>query len=271
MKMRDREISVRRLLPSVITLLALASGMTGIRFALMGRFDDAVLAIALAAALDVLDGRVAILFKAQSKFGAELDSLADLISFGVAPALIMYAWTLSAGGSLGWLAALLFVLCAALRLARYNTLHEDDEAPQPRVKKIFVGVPTPSGAGLGLLPLILNLAWGWPDPLRTHDALNVDITYVDINWAVPRMVAIWMVVIGMLMVSRLPTPALKGWRIPAPLVLPLLVLVCLVAASLITDPFPTLATIAIVNLALIPVTYVAQKRAAKNATLPVLH
>lgn len=256
--MRDRHISVRRLLPSVITLLALASGMTGIRFALMGRFDYAVLAIALAAALDVLDGRVAILFKAQSKFGAELDSLADLISFGVAPALIMYVWALSAGGTLGWLAALLFVLCAALRLARYNTLPEEEgEAHAPHIRKIFIGVPTPSGAGLGMMPLLFSLAFGWPDPLQAP-------------YTVPRVVAVWLVIVGILMVSRLPTPALKGWRIPAPFVLPLLVAVVMIIAWLAVDPFTALAVIAAVNLALLPVMYVLQRRQAKNQP-PVIH
>lgn len=239
---------MRRLLPSMVTLLSLASGMTAIRFALMGKFEGAVVAIMIASILDIMDGRIAILFKATSKFGAELDSLSDLVSFGVAPAFTMYIWTLSGGGTLGWLAALLLVICGALRLARYNTLPEDVADDKPKIRKTFLGVPIPGAAGLALMPLICSIAW------------DIDLS------GQPRLTAIWVIIISLLMVSRLPTLALKGWRVPAPFVLPLLVLVAILAASLVTDPFMTLSVIGLGYAALLPSFYLWQRR-QKNQPL----
>lgn len=239
-----RFVATRRLVPSIITLLALASGMTAIRFAVAGKFDAAVLAIMLAAILDILDGRVAILFKATSKFGAELDSLSDLTSFGVAPAIMMYLWSLQFGGSLGWLATLIFVLCSALRLARYNTISDAlPETASPRAKKTFVGVPTPAGAGLVLMPMIFSVEW-------------------ETDWLAgePKFLALWTAIIALLMVSRLPTPALKGWRLPAPFVLPVLIFVGILAASLVTEPFLTLSILGLGYLASLPCFYIWQRR-----------
>ena len=239
-------IAARRLAPSVITLLALASGLTAVRFALLGRFEAAVLAVVLAAFLDVLDGRVAILFKATSRFGAELDSLADLISFGVAPGLVIYIWALQ-GQKFGWVAVLLFVLCGALRLARYNTLDATPApAGSPRTKTTFLGVPTPSGAGLALMPLILSISLE-SDEIPQH----------------PHLITAWLVVVGLLMVSRLPTPALKGWHVPAPFVLPLLLVIVLIFAGLFTMPFETLSVIGIVDFALLPTFWLLQRRQNK--------
>ena len=239
-----RLFPMRRLLPSVVTLLALTSGMTAIRFAIAGRFDAAIIAIMLAALFDIMDGKIAVLFKATSKFGAELDSLSDLVSFGVAPALTLYIWSLQNGGTLGWLAALLFTLCSALRLARYNTLHDDEDEPSPLKKKTFTGVPTPAGAGLAIMPLTNGIAWGF-----------------DISDQ-PRLIAIWLIAVSLLMVSRLPTLALKGWRIPAPFVLPMLLLVGIIAASLVTDPFTTLSVIGIGYAISLPLFYIWQKKRA---------
>ncbi len=252
-KIYGRQIAVRQLAPSIITLIALGSGLTGIRFALLGNFEFAVLAITVSAVLDVLDGRVAIMFKAQSRFGAELDSLADLISFGVAPAFILYIWTLlpttdhEGARGLGWMAALLFVLCGALRLARYNTLDDasspEIKEPAPHKKKMFTGMPTPGAAGLALMPMIYSFTFE-TEIFRNH----------------PKLIAVWLILLGLLMVSRLPTMALKGWRISAPFVLPLLIAVVTMFAGLFTEPFPTLTVIGTLYALLIPTFYLLQRR-----------
>lgn len=145
-----RKVPLRALLPNLVTLLALCAGLTSIRMAIDARYELAIGAILLAAVLDALDGRLARMLKSTSRFGAELDSLADFVNFGVAPAVILYVWAFAAMPSLGWLAALIFALCAALRLARFNT--ELDEA-QPRWRaNYFIGVPAPAGAIVVLLP-----------------------------------------------------------------------------------------------------------------------
>ena len=147
-----------RLLPNAITVLAMCAGLSAVHFALAGRYAAAIAAIAVAAVLDSLDGRIARLLDATSKMGAELDSLADAISFGVAPALVLYIWKLE-GNRLGWVVALIFAVCMVLRLARFNTLLDDTEQP-PYAKEFFVGVPAPAGGLLALLPLILTLQFG---------------------------------------------------------------------------------------------------------------
>lgn len=249
-----QQVQVRKLAPSIVTLLALSAGLTAIRFALLGKFEAAVLGVTVASVLDVLDGRLAIMFKAQSKFGAELDSLADLISFGVAPALIVYIWTLmptaeQAGArGLGWIAALLFVLCGALRLARYNVLDETDTAPAPHKKKSFTGVPTPGAAGLALMPMIYSFTFE-----------------TDLIRAQPHLIALWLIVLGLLMVSRLPTLALKGWRVPTALVMPLLILVATIFAGLFTEPFITLTFVGTGYALLLPTFYLLQRRVGRAA------
>src|SRR5579863_9649447 len=155
---RIQELSVNRLVPNVLTMLALCAGMTAIRFALNGNFQAAVYAILVAAVLDGLDGRVARLLKATSHFGAELDSLSDFISFGVAPATVMYLWTMSALHSIGWAIVLFYAVCCALRLARFNT--QMGAEPAPHMAGYFTGVPAPGGAGLVLMPLYASFEWG---------------------------------------------------------------------------------------------------------------
>ena len=147
-----------RLLPNAITVLALCSGLSAVKFALDGNYAAAIAAISLAALLDALDGRLARLLDATSRIGAELDSLADGISFGVAPAVVLFIWALEDIRA-GWSVALVFTVCVVLRLARFNTLLDDTEAP-PFSKEFFVGVPSPSGALLALLPLTVFLQVG---------------------------------------------------------------------------------------------------------------
>jgi CDP-diacylglycerol---serine O-phosphatidyltransferase len=214
-----------RLLPNAVTVLALCSGLTAVHFALDGRFDLAVVAIAAAAVFDALDGGLARLLDASSKIGAELDSLSDLVAFGVSPALLFYIWRLD-GNRLWWVVALVFAVCMALRLARFNTLI-DAEQRWPFTKEFFVGVPAPAAALIGALPLLLWLQFGegW--------------------WSAPVTVGLWALLAAVLMVSRLPTVSMKTAQMPPRLVAPALVLVGLGFAVLVAAPFLMMIVIAV--------------------------
>jgi CDP-diacylglycerol---serine O-phosphatidyltransferase len=206
-----------RLLPNAVTVLALCAGLSGVQFMLTDNRAAALAAITLAAVFDALDGRLARLLDATSRMGAELDSLSDCISFGVSPALILFLWTLN-DIRIGWVVALAMVVSAALRLARFNTLSDDEEAP-PYAGEFFVGVPSPAGALVALAPLALDVQLG-PG-----------------FWSQPIVVSVWTVMVGALMISRVPTASLKSVRVPPRLVAPLLVAVALAAAALVTFPF----------------------------------
>ena len=223
-----------RLLPNAVTVLALCSGLSAVNFALAGRFDLCVAAIAAAAVFDALDGGLARLLDASSKIGAELDSLSDLVAFGVSPALLFYIWRLD-GNRLGWVVALVFAVCMALRLARFNTLI-DAEQRWPFAKEFFVGVPAPAAALIGGLPLLLWLQMG------------------DGWWSAPLTVGLWALFAALLMVSRLPTISLKTARVPTRLVPPALVLVGLAFALLVAEPFLAMSAIAVGYLLLLPFT-----------------
>src|SRR5215510_133097 len=158
-QMRLRDQSLNRLIPNMLTIIALCAGLTAIRFGLLGHWEKAVFAIVVAGILDGLDGRIARLLNGASRFGAELDSLSDFISFGVAPALLLYYWTLNGLGGFGWALALLFAVCCALRLARFNTRLENTDLPA-WTSRFFTGVPAPAGAGLALLPIFATLELG---------------------------------------------------------------------------------------------------------------
>lgn len=242
-----RELPLTRLIPNTLTMMSLCSGLTGIRYAMNDKWEHAVAAIMVAAVFDVLDGRVARMLGITSKFGAELDSLSDAISFGVAPGFIMYMWALQGIGGIGWVAVLMFAVCCALRLARFNTMLEDHDAPV-WTKRYFTGVPAPAGASLGLLPLALVLEYG-PD-MQLPGVL----------------LAFWMMLVGGLMVSRLPTLALKGWRVAPVWVAPIMVFVGVVVAGLASDPWLTLSTLGLLYVLLLPVGwYSYQLRAKKEA------
>ena len=222
------------MVPNAITAAALCVGLTGIRFAIAGDFEKSVQAVILAGMLDGIDGRIARLLKAQSRFGAELDSLADSISFGVAPALIIYLWSLQDLPRFGWLAALAFAICCVLRLARFNA--RIDMVDQPHKSAGFLtGVPAPVGAGLALLPMYLWIATGRAE------------------FADPALVAGWVVVIAFLMISSVPT---LGWGKLRPrknIRLEVIALAGLIVAALLTEPWPTLVAICVIYLLLIPV------------------
>jgi CDP-diacylglycerol---serine O-phosphatidyltransferase len=218
------ELPLTRLLPNILTLLSLCAGLSAVRFALELKWEAAVIAIIIASCFDVLDGRIARMLNSASKFGAELDSLSDLISFGVAPALIMHQWVLHDGGGLGWIAVLIYVVCAALRLARFNTMLDDHDAPDWS-KGFFTGMPTPAAAGVMLLPLI------WSFELE-NDWLRS-----------PYLIAVWAIVVGGLMVSQLPTFALKGRRVPRSWIVPIMIAVGLIAAALVSNTWLALGLI----------------------------
>ncbi len=240
-----RGLTLRALVPNAITAAALCSGLTGIRFAIAGDFEKAVQAVILAGVLDGIDGRAARLLKAQSRFGAELDSLADAISFGVAPALIVYLWTLNTLPSMGWIAALAFAICCVLRLARFNARLDMDNQPHKQAG-FLTGVPAPLGAILAFLPLCLWIATTRPE------------------FANPVGVGLWMLLIAFLMISNMPTLSWSRMR-PAPhLRLFVIALVGLTMAALLTEPWLTLVALTIAYLALLPYSLVVYTRVRRQ-------
>jgi CDP-diacylglycerol---serine O-phosphatidyltransferase len=238
-------LSVNRMVPNILTLLALCAGMTAMRFAMNGNFEAAVFAIIAAGVFDGLDGRMARLLKSTSSFGAELDSLSDFVSFGVAPAAVLYLWTMSELHVLGWVIVLFFAVCCALRLARFNS--ETGAQLPPYAAPFFTGAPAPAGAGLVMVPMFLSFEWG--DWLFRSPYLN----------------AITVTGIALMMVSKVPTVSLKRIRIPHHLVVPTLLAFGVATAFLTTAPWPTLTVVGIVYVSSIPLTirsYYRLKRAA---------
>ena len=247
-----RQIPLRTLVPNVITLLALCAGLTSIRLALEGRYELALGAIVFAAMLDAVDGRVARMIKGTSRFGAELDSLADFFNFGVAPGLILYFWGLKELGNLGWIAAMVFAICAALRLARFNVQIEDPNRPA-WAGNFFTGVPAPAGAITVLLPIYLYFL---QVPMREPALLVVTLIYT--------------VVIAALMVSRLPVLSGKkiGTRVRPEMVLPVILVVVLFIALLVSYPWHVLTVGTILYLACLPLGWFSYQR-HKQADLAV--
>jgi CDP-diacylglycerol--serine O-phosphatidyltransferase len=239
---RFKAIPVRVLLPNLITLLAMCAGLTAMRMAVENNIQLALAAIVFAALLDGIDGRVARLLKGTSRFGAELDSLADFVNFGVAPALILYFWGLHELKSAGWIAALVFAICAALRLARFNVMV--DEPNQPFwAGNFFTGIPAPAGAITVLLPIYLDLL-GLP-----------------VNLLVVWLAFFYTLLIALLMVSRLPVFSGKrvGKRVPPEMVLPVFVVVVLFFALLISYPWVVLSIGTSAYLACLPVGWLSYR------------
>ncbi|MFV0645390.1 MAG: CDP-alcohol phosphatidyltransferase family protein [Sphingomonadaceae bacterium] len=238
-------LTLRGFVPNAITAAALCSGLTGIRFAFVENWQAAVLAVLLAGLLDGIDGRIARLLNAQSRFGAELDSLADSLSFGTAPALILFMWSLTDLPRIGWFAALAFAICCALRLARFNAQIDVDEQPH-KSAGFLTGIPAPLGAGLAFLPFYLWMATGLE------------------QFRDPVVVGIWTVAIAALMISNLATfswtsvrPA-RSWR------LALIALAGLLVASLMMEPWWSLAGLSIVYLALMPMAVIRYARVRRH-------
>jgi CDP-diacylglycerol--serine O-phosphatidyltransferase len=224
------------LVPNMFTVLSLCAGLTSIRYALDHRFELAVILIVVAGVLDGLDGRSARLLKITSKLGAELDSLADFLSFGVAPAILVYLWSLNQVKALGWALTLLFATCCALRLARFNTELENADRP-PWMARFFTGMPAPAAAGCAIIPLLLAFATGaeWPQ-----------------SWILNAAV---MIFVALMMVSQIPTFSIKTVvvRVKPDWVLPTLIFVGMFVAALSSEPWYTLLAVGVVYLASLPV------------------
>ena len=248
------------LVPNIFTVLSLCAGLTSIRYALDHDFELAVILIVVAGVFDGLDGRSARLLKITSKLGAELDSLADFLSFGVAPAILVYLWSLNQVKAIGWALALLFATCCALRLARFNTELEVADRP-PWMSRFFTGMPAPAAAGCAIIPLLTSFALqaDWPRA-----------------WVLN---AIVLVFVALMMVSRVPTFSIKTVvvRVKPDWVLPTLIFVGMFVAALSSEPWYTLLAVGVVYLASLPVGWSsyyrlrrrhAQSAAASSADAP---
>ena len=230
---RLRELPFNRMIPNILTLLALCAGLTALHFGLSQEWRFAVLAIVVAGIFDGLDGRVARILKGASKFGAELDSLSDFICFGVAPVVLLYLWSLQQTGRFGWVLVLLFSVCCALRLARFNTALENPDRPA-WTANYFTGVPSPMGAGLVLLPMMLSFQF----------EANI--------FRQPIFIAVFVVVVAAGLVSTVPTYSFKKLTVPRQWVLPTMLLVGTFAALIISAPWLTMAATLIAYILVIP-------------------
>ena len=226
----------RKIAPNIVTLLALCAGVTSIRYSIQADWAKAVICIFVAAFFDLLDGRVARMLKGSTKFGAELDSLSDFVSFGVAPAILLYQWTMFDLPKFGWFFCLLMSIGMAMRLARFNTMLDDE--PQPEYwNHFFVGVPAPAAAALAIMPVMISF------------------DFPEVNWLVRSnaFCATLMVVVTLLMVSRIPTFSTKKLKIPTYMLMPLMLIVALFASFIISQPWLTLGLATLCYAISIPV------------------
>lgn len=251
----ERGIPLRALVPNAITALALCAGLTAIRYAIGGEWERSVIFIMVAAALDGIDGRIARLLRGESRFGAELDSLADAIDFGVTPAIVMYLWSLQTAPQIGWICALVYAVFCALRLARFNA--RIDLTDQPHKSAGFLtGVPAPAGAGLALLPMYLWFVTGEP-MLRS-----------------PWLIAPWIALIAVLMVSSLATYSWSSLKLRRNIRFEAIVVIVAVGAALISAPWETLSAVTILYLLTLPFSVRSyakirrQRAATAAATMP---
>ncbi len=253
-----RGIPLRAVVPNAVTALALCVGLTGVRFAIAGEWENAIYAIVAAGVLDGMDGRIARALKGQSRFGAELDSLSDVIAFGVSPAIILHLWVLQTWPRIGWIFALAYAACMALRLARFNARIDVEDQPH-KSAGFLTGVPAPAGAGLLLLPIILWLAsdgqWEW---LRDY-----------------RIAAGWAAVVAFLVISSVATFSWGSLRLRRNVRLEAIVVIALIGAAVFSAPWETLSLAGAVYLLLIPFSIasyarVKRQRAAAAPPLPFL-
>ena len=249
LKVISEKKNVRMILPNMLTLIGVCIGLTSIRFSFNGQFDLAIIAIIFAALIDGLDGRIARLIKGTSKVGKELDSLTDMISFGVAPAFIMYFWTLSSLGRLGWLICLIYVICVALRLARFNI--NSNQEPSWR-DNFFEGVPSPAGGILVLTPLVISMT-------------NFDLIKIDNNIIAP----IFFIVTSLLLISKFPTYSFKKIVIQRQTTIFLLFGIVLFFGFILIYPFIAISISAILYLLMLPISYFHYNKLKKqNADKP---
>jgi CDP-diacylglycerol--serine O-phosphatidyltransferase len=244
-----RRISFQRIIPNLMTLTAIAAGLTSLQFAIDMKWDHAVMALLVALVLDGMDGATARLLKVNSEFGALLDTLSDFLAFGVAPSVTLYTWVLSDSGRIGWMAMIFYTSATALRLARFNV--EQKKLPDWH-KGFFSGVPSPAGAGLALLPMIF---WfHYPSFFRQF------------SYESP-LVGLWIIVVGSLMVSRIPTFSLKAVKIPSTMVMPVMAGVALLLAAFASAPWSALVVVGLMYLASIPVSVAWFRKLQKNHQL----
>lgn len=241
----NRRLTGTKILPNVLTIAALCIGLTALRYGVEYKWTNAMLLVLIAAVLDGMDGLVARLLKASSRFGAELDSLSDFVSFGVVPSVLLYQWNLLEIGPFGWVASLLFCIAVALRLARFNVKNTSPEivpvtSDNDQDKSFFEGVPAPAGAILALVPMMLGFK------IIDEDQASSIATPIII------LVALWVIFIAGLMVSRLPTYSLKRLRLRQKHTIPLLAVVALIASALASDPWLTIIVCSLAYLASIP-------------------
>jgi len=244
LKVISEKKNVRMILPNMLTLIGVCIGLTSIRFSFNGQFDLAIIAIIFAALIDGLDGRIARLIKATSKVGKELDSLTDMISFGVAPAFIMYFWTLSSLGRLGWLICLIYVICVALRLARFNI--NSNQEPSWR-DNFFEGVPSPAGGILVLTPLVISMT-------------NFDFIKIDNNIIVP----IFFITTSLLLISKFPSYSFKKIVIQRKTTIFLLFGIVLFFGLLLIYPFNVIALSAVIYLLMLPISFFHYQKLKKQ-------
>ncbi len=242
---RFQNLSFNRMIPNMLTLMALTAGLTAIRFALDGRWEHATLAIVAAGILDALDGRIARLLKGASKFGAELDSLSDFVCFGVSPALVLYLWTMRDAGKLGWVLVMLFAICCGLRLARFNVMLEDPDAPVWK-NRFFTGIPAPMGGGLVLLPMVFSFQVG------------------EEFFRQPWIAGVFLLALAAAMVSTVPTYSFKGVKISRKWILPTMLITGGVAVSMLNAPWISLSVIGVAYIATIPFSIRAHRALVKT-------
>jgi CDP-diacylglycerol--serine O-phosphatidyltransferase len=248
--------SFNRMIPNLMTMLGLCAGLTAMRFGLEGRFGPAAVAITVAAVIDGLDGRLARLLKATSRFGAEFDSLSDFLCFGVAPPFVLYLWSLQRGGAYGYAACVMFSVCMALRLARFNA--SLDGAPRPAYAyNFFTGVPAPAGAGLALFPLFLGL-----------EAQSLGLNWLLQASQYPLFCAVVLIGTSLLLVSTLPIWSFKNFKVPSEYVLPLLLGTGAYAAFALADPWAALAAAGLIYLGMLPFSVRSFRRLRREAEAP---
>jgi len=249
-----RGIPLRAVVPNAVTALALCSGLTAIRFAIGEQWEKAVWFILLAAVLDGMDGRIARMLNGASRFGAELDSLSDVIAFGVSPAIILYLWSLQYWPRFGWIFALAYAVCMALRLARFNAMIDSQEQPH-KSAGFLTGVPAPAGAGVLLLPIYLWLAsdraWAWAQ-----------------DW---RLVAPWAAIVAFLAISSLATFSWTSFRLRRHVRLEAIVVIALVGGALFTAPWETLSAAVLLYVATLPFSVASYARVRRQRAAAPSH
>lgn len=245
-KQKLTSLPIRKIIPNMVTTLAVCAGITSIKYAIADLYAHAIICIFLAAFFDLLDGRVARMLKGSTKFGAELDSLSDFVSFGVSPAILMYRWTLYDFPKFGWFFCLLFAICMAMRLARFNTMLEDE--PQPSYwDNFFIGVPAPAAAALGILPVMISFEFP-------------EVEFLHSNW----FCSIVMFIVAMLMISRIPTISTKKLKVPTYMVIPMVVILVFGATLIFSMPWLVLSSLSLLYAVTIPLGVMVFLKAKKQ-------